>query len=451
MPNKRITLLILTLALSLLLSGITALAQGVVSDDEASPLLEMLARVPNTTEARTGEIYFLDREAIVAAFPPAEIPPDYVTWDDDGGETLSWDIYWRVYRNVSSGLQEIQAAFGRADNMPEVIGIDVFQIRQELAFGQPPANGAIISGEFDMDAVRTAFANNDFEQADSDVELWCWVEGCDMGTQSDLQAANPVNIFGGRLGRRQPLVIDEDTGTLFSAAGLPLVGSYIATQTDTLPNLMDDERYIAITDVLAQQGIMIQAWIIDGERLLDFTIFDPASMLGMDPNMTAEQLDQALDELINLDEFVPLPQFNLLAFADIVREDTQDGVIALVYSTEEEARTAADVIPARLEGSMWLVRREPWPQLLEDRSTTVNSDVVESSNGRWVTLINFATGRVPGDQVIAETEITLTDESDPNLIPPGDSFSLLIQAYQQRDLGWLNTTSRADLEAMLEE
>jgi len=441
----------LTLALSLLLSGITALAQGVVSDDEASPLLEMLARVPNTTEARTGEIYFLDREAIVAAFPPAEIPPDYVTWDDDGGETVTWDIYWRVYRNVSSGLQEIQAAFGRADTMPEVIGIDVFQIRQELAFGQPPANGAIISGEFDMGAVRTAFANNDFEQADSDVELWCWVEGCDMGTQTDLQAADPVNIFGGRLGRRQPLVIDEDTGTLFSAAGLPLVESYIATQTDTLPNLMDDERYIAITDVLAQQGIMIQAWIIDGERLLDFTIFDPISMLGLNPSMPREQLDQALDELINLDEFVALPPFTLLAFADIVREETQDGVVALVYSTEEEARTAADVIPARLETNSSLVQQRPWGEILEDRQLTVSSTVVEASNGRWVTLINFVTGRVPGDQVIAETEVALTDESDPDLIAPGLSFRLLPQAYQQRDMGWLNTASRADMEAILED
>lgn len=444
---KRI--LLISLVVTLLLSGIGIYAQGIVDEDD-SAFRAMLAQTPDVVGELGGEFYYYDHAAVVEAFPPAQIPADFAEFEANDGSNIPVEIYWRVIRNRGTGIADMQQAFGLAAEMPDAMGIDYFQVRQELQFGVPPSVGTTITGEFDLDAVRDAFTANDFEQQASDTELWCWVEGCDRGMVTTIADRQPANIFGGQLGRRQPLVITDDV--LFSSASINLAERYIDVVNGDADSLADNPRYASAADALLGQGILIQVFALDGERVFDFSVLDIASLLGLPSSTSPEQVEQMIDQLFpeNFDNYQALPQFQLLMFADVMREDTQDAVIVLVYDNEVDAQVAGEVIVDRLNDAVSLRTQRPWIDMFEDRNIlTIETDVVEGVDDNWVTLINLPTARVPGEQVIAETDIITGGEpGDPDLVPPGINFRLLMSALLQRDLQWLSTVTREQLEAM---
>src|SRR5690625_6249437 len=95
---------------------------------------------------------------------------------------------------------------------PEVLGLDLFDIRQTLEFNEPPEQALVLLGEFDDEAVVAAFEARDYVVAGDSPHLLCPAAGCDTGMVPDLRNRDPANVFGGDLGRRFPV--------LLSAAGI---------------------------------------------------------------------------------------------------------------------------------------------------------------------------------------------------------------------------------------
>jgi len=96
----------------------------------------------------------------------------------------------------------------QADTLPTSLGLDFFQVQQELSFGQPPENTLYLAGSWDSESVRAALASRNYSLIDENTvaQLWC-EEDCLTGSQVQMEARDPANPFGGNLGQNWPLLV----------------------------------------------------------------------------------------------------------------------------------------------------------------------------------------------------------------------------------------------------
>jgi hypothetical protein len=128
-------------------------------------------------------------------------------------------------------------------------------------------------------------------------------------------------------------------------------------------------------------------------------------------------------------EFKPLPPYRLIGLADTATETEQIALIALVYTNAEEASEAGEIIVQRIEDYVSLATQQPMSDLLQERGVTaVDTDIYENDE-RAVLLVQL---RAP---------LPTAEPSDEGLPPVSSSmvFSLLVNMYMSRDVGWLAT------------
>lgn len=439
MTSYRTKIFYCVLLVSLMLGvGFTASAQ----DSAGSPLLDMLARVPNTPVSRN-EIYFNDRVAIEAAYPPARRLLSWAEFDSlDAGSDFDAEVWWRVWMNQSSAPTARYLV--TYNETPDLLGFDYFDITQELSYGIPPNQTLQVAGSFDLDSVRTAFGAQGFEQDSSaSIELWCGPSGCDSGLEQNLRERNPANMFGGDLGRKWPLIIQE--GVLISSPSLPVIEHHLAVLDGQNMSLADSIEYRAAAETITRQGALLQAYFMGGESLLMMSDNGVVTAL-LGTQASPDAVREVLQRL--LEDFETLPAYELLTIADVATETEQIGQVALVYSSAENAQIAADLIPRRIAAYQSLVTNRSLSEMLQERYVEeVGTEIVEHpETGKWVLVISFATPKASAEQII---ELRSDNTEAPEVTPPGIIFRMLMQAINSRDTGWLNTATREQIEELI--
>ncbi|MCA0454138.1 MAG: hypothetical protein LCI00_09215 [Chloroflexi bacterium] len=426
----------------LALVGISAVgAQDTLLEEQ--PLMQMLARIPNTTLART-EIYFNDKQAVETAYPDTRVPEsfaEFVAANDANGEDpdlMPIELWWRVWRNQASAISARYMQLG--DETMAAMGLDYFQIDQEMTYGTPPNQSMQLAGNFDLNKVRAAYMLRGYVAQEGDVELLCPEAGCDTGSKTNLADRNPANLFGGDLGRSQPVLIAD--GALISSPSEVAMNDNVDVITGDEQSLADLPQYRAAAAAITSEGTLLQAYFWDGELLLSMNQFSPAALI-LGEQATPELIKRFYEDLLK--DYVELPPYQLMTFADVATETEQMGQVALVYTTEEAANTAAEVIPARIDTYESIAVRRSLREILDERRVAEPVIRIVEHEGAYVVLVSFPTPKATGETLL---QFDVTSPVQPDVTPPGLIYRLLIDGAMRRDLGWLNTVPRSTIEAL---
>lgn len=416
----------------------SAAAQSTTLDDQ--PIMQMLAQVPQGAPA--SYLTFSDRAAIAQAYPEAQLPTTLEAFfaldnDDQTPEARAQEIWWRIFSRYSSSM--MAQTLMQADTLPTSLGLDFFQVQQELSFGQPPENTLYLAGTWDVESVRAALATRNYSLIDENAgaQLWC-EEDCLTGSQVQMEARDPGNPFGGNLGQNWPLLVAA--GHLIGSRSEPLMRDYLSAANGDLPTLAQDPLWRAAVTAATQEGILLQAMALRGEDLRFLN--EPLAGTNLQ-TLSPEQIQRLAADL--LEDYVSLPPFQLLLLADTVSKGQQVGKVILTYVTEAEAQAAAEILPGRIGDYISLVTQTPLTNLLADRNLRPPTVAVQSAEGVFMVVIDFS-----APQPDAETVLSLRFE-DPlpeGYAAPGSAFALLAQGVFRQDLGWLSSVPREALEAM---
>jgi hypothetical protein len=205
--------------------------------------------------------------------------------------------------------------------------------------------------------------------------------------------------------------------------------------------LADLPQYRAVVDAITADGSLLQAYFWDGELIAQMSVLSPAAaMLG--EQATVESVKQFFQDMLK--DYKPLPAYQLLAFADVATDSEQVGEVALVYSTEADAKAAADVLLARINTYVSIVTKQPLTEMLKDRKVGQPTTKVINSNGKYVVLVALATPKATSEEI---QQMNVTNTDAPDVTAPGLIYRMLVSGALQRDLGWLSTVPLAELEA----
>lgn len=408
-----------------LLIVILGAASVSAQEEDSSPLLDMLAKIPADLSAQEWLTY-IDYHAIMDARPGAPTP---TSWSEAASileqEDQEHALFMSALMSYQSGPSEIPQGLFRAGETIDAIGLDLFAVERAIQFANPPASVTILEGNFDTDAITSAFADLDYtESDDAGLTLLCPANGCDTGMEQNIATRNPANIFGGQLGRSQPVLMGENW--LASSPSDTALNSVVAAASDESESLADLPAYQVAANAVSAKGTVLQAYFI-----LPATIGSSITdILLMNSRMTQEQLNAILDRLEA--DFEPIPAYSLVVLAEVATEEEDLTVITLIYPDAETAEAAADVLPGRIENYTSLVTQQAFSEMLEQRGmTSIETEVAEGEDRAALVLTFHAP--LPG---------TETPEGDSRPQQLGLVYALFVRSYMARDLGWLATSFR---------
>ena len=410
--------------------GALVLALSVVGAPAAAAepgaaLLEALARVPDTSAATDQLVSFVDYRAAEAARPGAAQPSSFSQWQAlrDAGDP-SYGLWMAVWQGIGSGSGDLLRGLLRSGaTWPGLLGFDFFDVHSELAFGAPPSDGIVLSGDFDPGAIGRAFTARRY--TGSDVvghTLWCPAAGCESGRSIDFEARNPDNPFGGDLGRNEPMAVSATD--LLGSADIATVQGMLDAASRSAPSLAERPAYRAAAEAVEPDVRLIQASMVPGYWL-------EADVAGLLMGSESPEATKALLEKL-ASTFEPIPPYELVVIADGATATEQVVSVALVYDRAVDAAVAADVIPRRLETMESLAQGQPLREMLASRGvSSVTGRVVTSSLGDKATAVIVLRAPLASDQ---------PDPDSGRLTASSLVYRMLMEMVYRRDALWLAPT-----------
>jgi hypothetical protein len=430
-PRYRLTLTFLLVAL--LCTACEAMGIG---SSSTNPLLSLLAGVPQDPISQAEDyIYFVDYSALEAAYNVARPPSIEVFSKFD--EYVEYRAWWTVIRESAWFLHQNWVGF-TLETMPEKVGFSTLDVDQAIRFGSSLSTGIILSGSFDEDAISNAYeANLDFEPNDFDGEtIWCWVEGCSGGEQSDTENIMLENPFGGRLGQRQPMTISDDL--LMASPDLELVLAHLGAAEGTLPSLADDPAYRTAVIAISQDADILQVMIAN-----EALVHGIANRIPID--LRYRPTTQLIDLNAYLEEYQELPLYNLLILADAVTNDEQIARLGIVYRDEKSAEMAASILLSRLESEQSAIDRIPFGEHLADRNVTSPRYYIHQEGGQVVLVLEFPTPKATFEELVQMGDLYRYEGTT---TMPGFVYRLFLEHFLSDDTCWLSAATQADLETI---
>lgn len=423
MPTPARTVLVLLAALLLAACGG---APAAASND----FLDLLAHVPDTPEIRESGVLYANQAALIASRQGAASDIAAITTGEQFNALADADdpaaaLWLAAMQGLYAAPQFYSFFPALVDDMPETTGFELFAIQRSIYAGSPPADLTILALDFDRDATAAALTAQGYGATDTGNRTYlCVPDQCDDQALVDPSRVNPGYPFGGRLGRRDAILLAD--GLLLASPSNPV----LRQASDTFargPSLADDPDFSAVAQAVASQGTLLQA--------ATFAPIDRAALVegllgaGFSPER-AEQLREqlGLDKPISeqLDDVVP--PYTLGAFADLIDGDQQLVLIALVYTSQTDAETAADRFVGLMNDYISLQFNRPLADLLADRDATIGEPRVFSAGAsRYVALVPISAPR-PLDQ---------PDDDTGQYISSSMLFRLFYTAYLQRDTLYL--------------
>lgn len=396
------------------------------------PLIKILALIPDMPAVRETGVSYVDYWAIVEARLGDQTPRSREDLSADEGAVEG--LWLAALRGIISGPSRLlqHGIMDDTNAMVTLVGFGLFDVIRGAEFLSPPVNVTLFQGNFDSEAVAAALSGREYTQhtLDGGMTLWCGPNGCESGAEVNLVARNPINPFGGELGRDQPVLVFEDY--VISSTDNTLLERYPKMAAGTVSTLADAPDYRAIADALvAQDGALIQAQFYGPEV---FGSGQPQVLETLlDPNLTGEAREAAINEIkaqIAATQDQVLPVYTAMVIADYVTGNSQRAVVGIVFMDGELAQIAADVLYERIGEYQSMQARRPFTELLEQREATLGDPqfYTHDDTGLTVLLIPFTAPLPP--QTIMET-------------PPGGymqssmTFRLFATAVIARDMGWM--------------
>ena len=407
---------------------VVTIAHGQETTNDPHPLLEMLARVPDMPAVHeAGTVVYADMRAAEAARGLPRLP-DSGAWAALGRENQ------RVWLNAAPNfamMPDLASNFMMvAEDMPRLLGIDLFAIDRTLYFGQPPTMGYILQGNFDPDAFMGALTQRDYiSEAKGAVTIMCPSEGCDTGQEMNLAAREPGNPFGGTFGRQEPLAYEA--GYVFNSADGVMLNAIVESANGGQPSLQDNPVYQAAASAIIADGLLRQAMFVEVVGAFG----DDPILMALGPSAT-DEIIAAVRKHYRLDEedYGPVGRVaELMVIADIADTDSEQqiGRIVLVYDDEMIAQAAATELDKRQAEDIELLayRGNTLQALIEERGGSLQPVRLaqDETTEKWVLTLDAVAPLVQGS--------AQDDDGRPRM--SGLSARLWVDMVFRRDLLWL--------------
>lgn len=423
----------------LLLITLTSVTSFAAAQEQDSPLLDMLTLVP---QGQNDPVYFADFAAIPNAYPAAQLPSDWNTYEawrseQDRTNAQAFGVWWGVFRGMQSSSHQV---FARVDDLEPVMGFDFFQIQRSLLEGNGLEDVYYLEGSFDTDAVRSAYKSRNYAHTllQGDYQLLCPAPGCYRYSESDPANAS-VDLFGGIYGHPWSVLISP--AHVIGVAGGEKLAGVSMRAIGTIDSLADDPDYQAAAAAVAEQGVLLQAYIPDQHHLL-FELSDPP-FFEFPPYELVDR-SRSLQQLLD-NGYTTLPRFDLLMLADVVTETQQVTDVILVYRDEADAQAAATIVPERINQYRLYLGSQLISDALASRFVnSVETHIVRAAD-RWVVRFEFGADKAEAEEIIALSRPSLRT---PQVSTPGSIFQLFHELVWNGEVAWLSIVTREELGRM---
>lgn len=288
---------------------------------------------------------------------------------------------------------------------PNMLGFDFFDIAQSVEFGSPPEGGQVILGAIRPDSVINAYSQRGYVQDDryDFGTLLCPTDGCDTALNRDSNNTDENSIdveFG-----REPTFVAN--GMLLTSPSEVTLTTMVDTYDDQVDSLAEMPAVQALGEFLADEQDVSAA-----------VLFNPVTLMlqSVIGDLGIENADAVLPELGE-----PVPQYMLAAIAASADEDSEDGLVVLVYSDMDNAETAAERINSHLFSLESLVVDAPYREIYGDVGEIVPAEVIRNEEmGLSLVVLRLEGEKPTGDELAAHR-----------------AFQRLLQTFLSRDLLWL--------------
>ncbi len=303
------------------------IAGGASAQEPVSPIIALLASVPDTPAA--GDMFgYADYQALAAN--------ETGTYEDRYTQALINSVTIGPDRNYF---------VVQMDEQERLIGVSPFDVAQGARWGAPPGETILFQGAFDAAAIEAAFTARDYTVETQDgLTLFCGPAGCDEGTAINPGKLEPGDPFGGRLGRQQPVLLagQGDQMQLISSPPLDVLSEAAAAASGTAPSLAQNPAYLTALNAVMGENLLLQAYFLAPERI------------GNAPD-TAERL----------------PAYELVLLSQMDEDGSRAAAATLVYATLADAEAAAEILERRIDDYVSSRTGEPLVGMLKDRGAVV--------------------------------------------------------------------------------
>ncbi len=400
----------------LVLCSVPSTFQLYAQDVETTPLIELLTHIPGTPENRN-DVLFVDRRAIETAYPGAQMPANFAAFDSmlassELTETQAagaawWNAIFQMY--IPTGRYLLQMG-----TMPNLLGIDYFDIDQELQYGTPPNGGLILAGEFQTIGPEVILGVREYQEVSDG--LWCLDGDCTTGQAMSLSDRDLANPFGGEFGRFQPILVQEN---LLASSTTPVQLGYTPTGEHIGGvSLADHDDIVDAIHALESLGTIVQVAMWDG------------TMVGIYENFGDVLGSNIEGDTLSFEELPPIAPYSLFVIGDVVSTDEQMTAATFVFETPEEAQSALDEMQRRLDTLISTRTSDVYREEFEGRDATIRTQVFEGENYA-VGLLILSTDKPTVDDLLAFS----TSNTAPTL-RPGLLYSTLYRMVISRDTAW---------------
>lgn len=383
-------------------------------DEDVSPFLRAVGLLPTPAVVEEPFVLFTYADIHAAlASRGIDVPTDW-----SGVEALEHPntVVFSLPQGMPGDLAPylVIGAPGYRDRM----GFDFFQVGQTLEFAGPPYTVYVLQGSFDPEQVVEAFVARDYEiVADEPATFLCPVAGCDTGMSTNLINRDLSVPFGGHLGRRQPVAVTGDL--VISSTSDLVVEALLATRAGEFPSFADVPEVRALDALLAGFPYVTTVTMVNPAAT---ALLDPMAIIGFGPDADPSRLEAVHAELDSL----PLPFYNLTAFASVADEQNEYGLALLIYPDAELAAIAAASVDQRLQSFEYGSAGLSFADYYGERGAIEPATVfTHEESGISIVVLS----------IVREIPPLLDD--DGVTVQTGQGFSRLFGSVTMRDAFWL--------------
>ncbi len=332
--QRKITLLVMVGVLLLVAAPIPLAVHAQPSRTAADdPFGKLLAMVPNDEigHGEFTELAYTNYRALAEAWEVSGLTYDDVL-NGTGNSAL-----WLTLTAASDTLtvENTPAFFA---GMQDALGFTMLNVDQAVWYGWPPLHGYVVVGNFDLDAVRAALDLRGFSPTKmNDIEMWCGETGCDHGKEQNFQQVNSANIFGGRLGRSEPIALLP--GLLLDSPSLDTLGGLIGVQVQQQSSLLDVADYRAFLETITAQGTVLEAYTVNPNLIYTWEQFP----------LPSDRRDRVI---ASVKAFGELPVYKFVGMAHVWNDGEFYAEIILLYDDVTTAEIASQEVYTRLAHAM---------------------------------------------------------------------------------------------------
>lgn len=374
--------------IALMLIVLLGLSAGQTYAQADTPLKQLLDAVP-AAAFEDGYLSYIDYEALIAARPGAATPDDIANLEAFR-QTVEGQQYFLAMRGATAGFSGIAQSLINTEEVAQRMGISPTAIGQSLEIGFPPRQQVWLQGGIHPELVRTALAALDYKQLNSLLpsrEIWCENGACENGSVVQLDKRDPAYLFGGNLGSRWPVMIEDGR-----VASTPNAAAFRSMAYLSGPKLSGLPKVQALLQVLQppDSGIAVtQLFIVSPDMVL------PAP--GQTPSMDA------------------------IALAQVDTLDVLRVVLALHHPKTVDAQKTMDALENTLDSAVLNTGR-PLMKMVQDLSGLLEGIRLEAADAGSTVVLTF---RFPAQQEFGADVASA--------MPFQQFYRMLIQ----RDMGWL--------------